>query len=329
MKKLFKIGGYVIAALFLVVVGAVAYIMTQFPKETEVTELKIVPTEEMVARGKYLANTTFGCIDCHSARDIEKFNMPLVPGTEGMGGMDIGEGAGYIPAKNITPDIETGIGGWTDGELFRAITTGISKDGSHLAPNMPYMMFGKADSTDIIAIIAYLRTLKPIHNKIPEREVDFPLSLIFRTLPDDANLKPLDKSNPLAVGEYMSQSCFACHTPREGPEFKMDELMSGGSEFHMPDGSTVRSANITSDNETGIGTWSKEMFIKRFKDAVDPKTHVPVKQGEFNTPMPWTFFGNLTEEDLGAIYDYLRTVPPKKKKVEKFTPSTMPPTTRK
>lgn len=328
MKTLFKIGGYVIAAIFLIVVGAVAYVMTQFPKETEVTELKIVPTEEMVERGKYLANTTFGCIDCHSMRDPEKMNMPLVPGTEGMGGMDIGEGAGFIPAKNITPDIETGVGGWTDGELFRAITTGISKDGSHLAPNMPYMMFGKADSTDIIAIIAYLRTLQPIHNKIPERSVDFPLSLIFRVLPEDANMKPLDKNDPMAVGQYMSQACFACHTPRDGAEFNIEEMMAGGSEFPMPFG-TVRSSNITPDNEMGIGLWTKEMFIKRFKDAADPKNHTPVKPGEFNSPMPWTFFGNLTEEDLGAIYDYLRSVPPNKKKVEKFTPGSMPPTTRK
>ena len=329
MKKFVKIGGIVIGVLFLAVVGAAAYFMTQFPKEQPTPELVIEPTAELVERGKYLANTSFACIDCHSMRDPNKFSMPIVPGTEGMGGMDIGEGAGFIPAKNITPDIETGIGSWTDGEIFRAITMGIRKDGSHLTPNMPYLMFRNADSTDIIAIIAYLKTLKPIRNEVPERKVNFPLSFIFRTLPTGPDFKPLDKNNPMAVGQYMSQICGACHTPNEGGEFKMDEMFSGGVEFPMPLGGTVRTANITPDMETGIGTWTKEMFIKRFKDGTDPKNHYPVKPGEYNTIMPWEFFGMLTEEDLGAIYDYLRTVPPVKKRVEKFTPSQTAPSTRK
>jgi hypothetical protein len=154
MKKLIKILGIVIGVLFLILVGVYGYIMTQFPKVEPAPELTINPTPEMIERGRYLATTSFSCMDCHSIRDAEKFQMPLVEGTEGQGGMDFGEGAGFVPAKNITPDTETGIGTWTDGEIFRAVTTGISKDGTPLAPMMPYELFREVDSTDIIAVIA-------------------------------------------------------------------------------------------------------------------------------------------------------------------------------
>lgn len=329
MKKFIKIGGIALCVIFLLGVGAYTYLMIEYPKDQPIPELKIVPTAEMIERGKYLAETSFSCLDCHSMRDPEKMSMPIVPGTEYAGGQDIGEGAGFIPAKNITPDMETGIGSWTDGEIFRAITAGISKDGSYLSPNMPYLAFRDADSLDIIAIIAYLRTVKPIHNPVPERDIDFPLSFIFRTLPTSPELTPLDTNDPLAVGKYMGKPCFMCHTPNHGGEFKMDEMFSGGVEFPMPFGGTVRTANITPDQETGIGSWTKEMFIKKFKSYQDVHSLAKTGPNEFNTAMPWSLYANISEKDLAAIYDFLRTVPPVKKKVEKFTPSQMPQTTRK
>jgi hypothetical protein len=97
---------------------------------------------------------------------------------------------------------------------------------------------------------------------------------------------------------------------------------AGGMEFHWPDGSTVRALNITPDQATGIGDWSKDYFVKRFKLGENMvEAHAPVKTGEFNTPMPWEEYGGMTDEDLGAIYDYLHnTVKPVKHPVEKFTP---------
>ena len=329
MKKLFKIGGIVIAVLFLILVGAYAYVMTSFPKYDPAPELNIEPTPELVARGKYLAETSFSCIDCHSTRDAEKFTMPLVPGTEGMGGMDMGEGAGFVPARNITPDVETGIGGWTDGEIFRAITVGVNKDGEPLAPMMPYPLFRETDSTDIIAIIAYLKTLKPIHNKVPEKDLNFPLNIIFRTVqqPTAFITKP-DSSDRLATGRYLAMPCIFCHTPSDQGVMFQDSLLAGGVPFMLPGGGHVVTANITPDKETGIGQWTKEMFITRFKDATKPEMHTAAPIGSYNTVMPWSFYGQMTDEDLAAIYDFLMTVKPVKHTVEKYIPPKGPTSSR-
>jgi mono/diheme cytochrome c family protein len=331
MKKFFKILGIVIGVLFLVLVGVYGYVMTQFPKVEPAPELVIEPTPEMIERGRYLAVTSFSCIDCHSQRDPEKFQMPLVEGTEGQGGMDYGEGAGFVPAKNITPDVETGIGGWTDGEIFRAITTGIDKDGEPIAPMMPFMLFREVDSTDIIAVIAYIKTLKPIHNNIPDKELNFPLNLIFRTMQGPAAFKPKpDPSDRLATGQYLAMPCIFCHTPSDQGVMYPDSLLAGGVPFMMPGGGFSVTANITPDKETGIGVWTKDMFIKRFKDATNPATHTSTPIGTFNTIMPWTFYGQMTEEDLGAIYDYIMTVKPVKHQVvEKYIPPSGPQSNRK
>ena len=81
---------------------------------------------------------------------------------------------------NLTP---YHLGNWTDGEIFRAITTGVSRDGHALFPVMPYTSYAKMDPADIKDIIAYLRTLKPIHNAIPAAESDFPMNFIINTMP--------------------------------------------------------------------------------------------------------------------------------------------------
>ena len=321
--KFFKIAGIVLGVLFLIIVGVYAYIMTQFPKVDPAPDLVINSTPEMIESGKYLATTMYSCIDCHSQRDPGKFMMPLIPGTEGMGGMDMGEGAGFVPARNITQDKETGIGNWTDGEIFRAITVGVDKNGDPLAPMMPYGLFRELDSTDLISIIAYIKTLKPIHNEVPAKNLNFPLNLIFRTIQGPAELKPKpDPNDKIAMGQFLATPCVFCHTPSDQGVMFQDSLVGGGVPFTLPNGGYVWTANITPDNETGIGSWTKEMFIKRFKDATDPNTHVAVKNEDFNTVMPWTFYGQMTEEDLGLIYDYLRTVKPIKRQIVKYTPPT-------
>jgi hypothetical protein len=99
-------------------------------------------------------------------------------------------------------------------------------------------------------------------------------------------------------------------------------LLSGGREFAFPDGAVVRSSNLTADDVTGIGKWTKELFIRRFKVYADSAYIIPhVKPGEFNTIMPWTMYANMTEQDLGAIYAYLKSVPVLKNEVVKYTPA--------
>lgn len=321
MKKLFKILGILLIIVVLFAAGGYIYLQAAYPKVSAAPDIKIEPTPERLERGKYLANSFAFCVECHSERNINKFGMPLVPGTEGKGGMDYGEGAGFVPAANITPDKETGLGNWTDGEIFRAITAGVSKDGKFLAPMMPYPLFAGMDKEDIYAIIAYIKTLPAIKNKVPEKNLKFPVNIIFRTIPADANNfgKRPDGLDKIKQGEYYGIACKFCHSPSDKGEYIPGKEFSGGVEFPMPDGSIIRSSNISPDKETGIGTMTKEIFISKFRLCLNDSFLDPKARG-YNTPMNWNFIAKTaTDEDLGAIYEYLMAQKPINNKVEKVT----------
>jgi len=322
MKKLFKV--FLVLIIVVAVLGTLGYVylLFAFPKIADVqADLKIEATPERLERGKYLAHTFAGCIECHSDRDFTKFGGPVVPGTEGKGGFDHGGEAGTIPASNITQDKETGIGGWSDGELFRAITEGIDKDGKFLAPMMPYTEFAKMDKEDVYSVIAYIKTLPAVKNQVAERSFNFPLHLIFRTIPTGTTsfTKRPDPSDKVKLGEYYGVACKFCHSPGEKGDFYPDKLFSGGTEFPMPDGTIIRSSNISPDKETGIGGWTKEMFIAKFRILGD-HNNVNMKSLGYNSPMAWPLWGGYaTDEDLGAVYDYLMSQKPVNNKVEKVT----------
>ncbi|MBE2226142.1 MAG: cytochrome C [Ignavibacteria bacterium] len=321
MKKVFKILGILLIIVVVFAAGGYIYLQAAFPKVSAAPDIKIEPTPERLERGKYLANSYAFCIDCHSGRDMSKFSLPVIPGTEGKGGDDYGEGAGFVPASNITGDKETGLGNWTDGEILRALTSGVSKDGSFLAPMMPYTLFSKMDKEDLYAIIAYIRTLPAINNKVPKKELKFPVNLIFRTIPSDVTEygKRPDGLDKIKQGEYLGYACKFCHSPSEKGEIIPGMEFAGGMEFSMPDGTTIRSSNITPDKETGIGNMTKEMFIARFKSCGDDSNLDPKTRG-FNTPMAWNFIAKTsTDDDLSAIYEYLMAQKPVMNKIEKVT----------
>jgi hypothetical protein len=323
MKKFLKILDILFIVLILAGTGFYVYLSKTFPKVGPVRDMKVEITPERVERGKYLVDHVTGCIGCHSQRDFNYFSGPIVPGSEGKGGEVFDESVGFpgsFYSKNITP---AGIGNWTDGELFRAVTTGINKDGKALFPLMPYLHFGQMDEDDILCVIAYIRTLKPITNDVPESKPSFPMSLIMRTIPQDAHFtKRPDRANIKEYGKYLVDvgSCIECHTQMNRGKLKEGFEYGGSREFPLSGGCIVRSSNITPDNETGIGLWTKEQFVNRFKAYDNPLArNVPVKPGEFNTWMPWTELAGMTSEDLEAIYTYLKTIPAVRNKVEKFS----------
>lgn len=321
MKKLFKILGILLIIVVLFAAGGYIYLQAAYPKVSAAPDIKIEPTPERLERGKYLANSYAFCIECHSSKDITKFSMPVVPGTEGKGGDNYGEGAGFVPASNITGDKETGLGNWTDGEIFRAITSGVDKEGKFLAPMMPYPLFAKMDKEDLYSIIAYIKTLKPISNKVPEKNLKFPVNLIFRTIPSDVSSfgKRPDGTDKIKLGEYNGVACKFCHSPSDKGEYIPGKEFSGGVEFPMPDGTIIRSSNITPDKETGIGNMTRELFMAKFKSCIDDSALDPKSRG-FNTPMAWNFIAkSSTDDDLLAIYEYLMSQNPVNNKVEKIT----------
>ncbi|MFD1141494.1 c-type cytochrome [Larkinella insperata] len=326
MKKVLRILALVVGVFVLLIAGSVAYIKTALPNVGPAPALTIQADSAQISRGKYLANHVAVCIDCHSERDWKVVAGPLVPGTEGKGGEpfthDMGFPGSYY-AKNLTP---AHLSGWSDGEIYRAITTGVSKDGHALFPVMPYLNYGKVDPDDIKAIIAYVRTLKPIENpSIPASQSDFPMNVIINTMPAKAEGgKRPDPADSVAYGHYVLTfaGCGECHTPVDDKGQPLPGMtLAGGRAFAMPPG-TVRSSNLTSDPETGIGSWTKEAFVSRFKAAQkdDFKHPATLEHAGFNTIMPWRMYSGMSEQDLGAIFAYLKTVTPVKNKVTVFTP---------
>ncbi|WP_299702450.1 c-type cytochrome [uncultured Pontibacter sp.] len=328
MNKALKIVGILVVALLVVVAAGVVYLRYTFPKVDAAPVISIEKTPALVERGEYLAHHVAVCIDCHSTRDFSRFSGPIVEGTFGKGGDVFDHSMGFpgtFYARNITSDKETGIGNWTDGEVYRAITTGVSQNGDPLFPVMPYKAYANMTTNDAYAIVSYIRTLNPIEHKVPKSEPDFPMNLIMRTIPS-GNPTPTDErtlDDEMVKGKYLLTiaACTECHTPQEKGQPIEGKFLAGGFEFKFPNGAVVRSVNITPDKETGIGNWTEDAFVQRFKNYEAPEaTAKQIDPDAFNTIMPWAMYAGMKEEDLRAIYKYMMTLEPISNKVERYTP---------
>ncbi len=324
MKKVFKVIGVLLLLVILVFGGVIVYVTKALPDIPVQQDLRVEVTPARVERGEYLANHVCVCMDCHSERDWSRFSAPPSAGTKGAGGDKFDQSMefpGEFYARNITP---FGIGAWSDGEIYRAITSGVSRDGHPFFPVMPYPYYNKMDTEDIYSLIAYLRSLDPVENSPKASKADFPVNIIMHTIPEVAHPTPRpDPSDAVAYGAYVvnAAGCVECHTKMEKGK-KVGEPFAGGFAFHFPNGAVVRSPNITPD-PTGIGAWSKEVFLMKFRQYADSGYVAPPVDwagGQMQTVMPWTMYSGMSEQDLGAVYDYLRTVAPVGNTVEKWTP---------
>ncbi len=325
MKKnrFWKIVGFIVLGLIVILFCGIAYIIW-FQPRIPVQDIKVNVTADRVARGNYLANHILACIDCHSTRDWTKFSGPVTSGTEGKGGETFDHALGFpgvFVSANITP---YHLSGWTDGELYRAITSGVGKGNRPFFPVMPYLHYGMLDTEDIYSVMTYIRTLNPIPFDPPASIPDFPMNIILHLIPAPAHpAKSPDPSDSLNYGKYLvlAGGCIECHTQAD-KKGKLIEGMSfaGGREFQLPFG-VVRSSNITSDKETGIGGYTSQVFINRFK-AYDPAIHplATVKNKDFNSIMPWSMYAGMTSSDLSSVYLYLHSLKSIRNQVVRFTP---------
>ncbi len=325
MKTFTKILGGFILLVVLLIGGILIYVSKALPNIEPAQNLTIEHSPERIERGEFLARNVYVCLDCHSDRDYSRFGLVIDESTLGKGGNLFGMKDGFpgdYYAKNLTPYY---LGSWTDGEIFRAITTGVSKDGHALFPIMPYTNYRKVDKEDIYDIIAYLRTLDSIEYDVPESSSPFPMNFIINTIPQEADFtKRPDISNRVALGKYLvtASSCSDCHTPINDKGAPLPGMQfAGGMDFNIPTGGIVYSANITPHETTGIGNWTEEMFISRFKQFQDSTKMINktiVKPGSFNTEMPWRFYSKMSEEDLGAIFAYLQSLEPVENTMTRF-----------
>lgn len=318
IKFILSILAIVVAFIFLVIL----YINITYPNVSLKSDFKADITTESLKRGEYLVNSVSACFHCHSTVDFSKFSGKIIQSSIGKGGRFFSEESGFpgmFYTSNITPH---NLKNWTDSEIYRAISSGVNKNGNALFPLMPYESYKYLTIDDAKAIVGYLRTITPIEVEYPKSDFSFPFSVILKTIPSEPC--PTDKDSlttEVEFGEYLVNigGCHGCHTPTEGGSINENMILAGGFKIPMETGGTCISANITPDNETGIGSWTKEKFIQRFKSFqnIDSLNVLP---GQFNTEMPWSIYANMTETDLGSIYEYLRTIKPVKNYVNKFVP---------
>lgn len=323
MKLIWKILLYGLGGIVILLGIGFVYFLTAFPAVGEAENIKIEQTQKRILRGEYLFHNVSLCADCHTPRNWDVFTAPIEEDKLAEGNTkDFLEKNG-MPGNLYAPNLTAkNLKGWTDGEILRAITAGVSKDGTPLFPLMPYNNFGKLSREDIYSIIAYLRTIPASGANTPRSELNFPLNLIVNAMPNEPKFSKIpDKKNTIEYGKYMitAASCGDCHTPMEKGQYIEGKEYAGGNEFMIPTGGVVRSANITSDKSSGIGGWSREMFINKFKYYSSPEFKIQnVAKNEFNTVMPWTKYAGMDSEDLGAIYDYLMSLKPINNNVVRF-----------
>jgi len=241
------------------------------------------------------------CHNCHTPMGPNgpQFDKAL------SGGLRFDEPPFDVTAPNITPDPETGIGKWSDADVKRALLDGVRPDGVKLAAVMPSAFYNILTSADLDGIVAYLRSLEPVSNKV--RDPVYKMQTPHRLFPGAEKAMPAaDLGDPVKRGFYLVTigHCMECHTPAvNGRRDFKHALGTGGEKFEGPWGVSV-SRNITQDKENGIGAWTDE----EIKRAITPGVR---KDGtKLRPPMGFAWYATMTDADLSTIVAYLRTVPP-------------------
>ena len=318
MKTFLKVVGGIVLVVLALAAGVLIWLSLKKPASRPASAEKIEATPERLTRGKYLVENVASCLDCHSDH-TNGYAFPIKPGSEGQGGYIFDKQIGFpgvVAAQNITSDVETGLGNWTDGEILRATREGIDRNGDALFPMMPYEHYRLMSDEDAKSVVVYLRTLKPIRNQVPAKHLDFPVNFIAKFIPQPLSgpvTAPDPKTAHLEYGRYLARigGCYECHTPHDDHNALVEARpFAGGWEMRGPWG-RVFTANITPAPHTFMGQATKEQFIGRFRafSAFDASNSPAAPKGA-NTVMPWLAFAHMTDEDLGAIFDYLKTVKP-------------------
>jgi mono/diheme cytochrome c family protein len=256
-------------------------------------------TAEDIARGKAL--TVAGdCASCHTADPAKPF----------AGGKRIDTPFGGIYSPNLTPDRETGLGGWSDDDFYRALRFGVAPDGARYYPAFPYPNFTKLTRQDILAIRAYLATLTPVSNTPRAPELRWPFNyrvamrgwnwLFFKPgilMPDQ------QKSAEWNRGRYLVEGvshCGACHTPKNmfGAE-KRRRAYSGGRVADM------FAPRLDGAARSGLKSWSVEDIIEYLQSGRNGKSHA----GELMSEVVVNSTSRMSDADVRAIAIYLKDLP--------------------
>jgi cytochrome c553 len=298
-----------------------------------VNDAKVEATPERLIRGGYLVNQVCACGACHTARESGRLVDPeRTDAFLGGGNLFVAHGMSdgiWIP--NITPDVETGVGGWSDDELMRAIRDGVAKDGHFLLPFMPFGSYQHLSDEDVRSIVAYLRSVPAYKQSKPRTENQLGLMprILFTKIGVQMHLPvhdvpPPDKNNLVQYGEYVAAIgiCTECHSlTKKGPRKRDDPQYLAGSEGPMEDPSfgKVWARNLTPDAETGLGKYHPTQIKQAIRDGkrLDGKRMAP--------PMAVVLphYSGMAEDDMTALVAYLKSIPAARHQVpdRELTPS--------
>ena len=261
--------------------------------------------ETPLERGTYLVRGIVACGNCHTPRDAAgKARADL----ELAGGREFDLPIGKPIAPNITPDLETGIGTWTDAQIITAIREGKRPDGTLIGPPMPIGFYREMSDRDVEAIVAYLRAVKPVSHKVGKSVYNIPLPSAYG--PPVTKVAEIPRDDKVAYGAYLAGPlghCLECHTPFASPGvLDLSKIGAGGRELEAfsPDGESaiVISANITPDRENGLGLWSDDEIKRAIMRGEAKDGHELVRT------MAFDWYAHISETDLDSIVSYLRSM---------------------
>jgi mono/diheme cytochrome c family protein len=256
--------------------------------------------ETPLERGKYLMSSIVACGNCHTP----KGPTGDVPGMELAGGFTVTDDAFTAIAPNITPDAETGIGKWTDAQIVTAIREGKRPDGSIIGPPMPIGFYRGMSDSDVKAIVAYLRQVKPIKNVVAKSKYNIPLPASYG--PPVTSVSDVPRTDPVIYGKYLATSlghCMECHSPMVKGVADMARAGAGGNKFEGPFGVAV-SANLTPNPVHGLGKWTDAQIKTAITTGVRPNGD------RLKPPMAYSYYAHISPADQNMLVAYLRSLKP-------------------
>ncbi|HNP17467.1 MAG TPA: cytochrome c [Fulvivirga sp.] len=315
MKKGIKIIGVAIVVILIVAVFFGLFVNFKgIPNYTpEKINYQVNSSPESIQRGKKLVLSL--CANCHINRETGKLT--------GVRMKDAPPEFGKIYSANITQDKTYGIGDWQDGEIVYLLRTGVKKDGQYAPPYMAKLP--EMADEDINAIISFLKSddKMVLADATPDKPCEpsiltkFLCMVAFKPLPYPTEPIPMpDTTDQVKLGKYLALNfeCYSCHSA----DFKTNNFLEpeksegffgGGNKPLNMDGQIVLTSNLTPDQETGIGLWTKGQFVKAVKSGI--------VDGQSSLQYPMLPYVHLTDKEAEAIFAYLQTIPPIKNKVER------------
>ncbi len=308
-KFLVRAGAALVAAAGVVLAWIAVAPLPRYPLQSVAFDAAHATAAD-AAEGRRLA--LMMCAGCH-----------YDPGTRALSGKPLRELPaifGDFASANITRDPVNGIGSVDDASIARVVRTGVRRDG-RLASPMP--TFARLSDRDLAALVAFLRSDDPLARPVAKPTTPARPSLLGKALahlllrPKPYPVRPVAAPPPgdrVAFGRYLALDRFDCYKCHSGGFLRVDDdrpersagFFGGGTALVSANGASIWSANLTPDADTGIGRWTEADFVRALRRGF--------RRDNTLLRPPMTMYPGMTDDEAAAIFAYLRTVPPIRKR---------------